>query len=128
MSGGRRRGGRRQVDQIRQFLAGLEIRDPFRRNFDARACLRIAGNSGPALPVLKLPNQRISTLSPDRSARTMLSGTVTTIVSDSFREMSNAGETASVRSALVIMGSLVLPGKGRTAAGPVCRRAQPSTP
>jgi hypothetical protein len=32
----------------------------------------------------------------------------TTIVSDSFREMSNARETASVRSALVIMGLLVL--------------------
>lgn len=37
-------------DQIRQFLAGFEIRDPFRRNFDARACFWIAGNSGLAPP------------------------------------------------------------------------------
>jgi hypothetical protein len=78
--------------------------------------------------VPKLPNRRISTLSPDRSEHTMLSIMVTTIASDSLREMSNARETSSVRSALVIMGFLVLPGKGSTEAGPVCRRARPPAP
>src|ERR1035441_4565293 len=42
------------------------------------------------------PNPRISTLSPDRSARMMLSNMAQTTTSDSFRDISMAWQTSSV--------------------------------
>jgi hypothetical protein len=52
--------------------------------------------------VWKLPNPRISTLSPDRGARTMLSNMMQTRASDSFRGIPMARQTSSLRSTLVI--------------------------
>ena len=57
--------------------------------------------------VWKLPNPRISTLSPARRARTMLSNIARTTTSDSFRDSSVAWQISSVRSALVIWNTLV---------------------
>src|ERR1039457_5179341 len=52
--------------------------------------------------VRKLPNPRISILSPARNERTMLSKMASTMTSDSFRVISTTRETSSIRSALVI--------------------------
>src|ERR1700743_2623705 len=52
--------------------------------------------------VRKLPNTRISILSPERRERTMLSKIASTMTSDSFRVISTTRETSSIRSALVI--------------------------
>src|SRR5664280_1346981 len=55
--------------------------------------------------VLKVPNPRISTLLPDRKARTMLSNIVTTM-SDSLKGSPMARRTSSVSSALVNLASV----------------------
>src|SRR5271168_600560 len=52
--------------------------------------------------VRKLPNPRISILSPDRSERTMLSKMASTITSESLRVISTTLETSSINSALVM--------------------------
>src|SRR6185295_437954 len=57
--------------------------------------------------VRKLPNPRISILSPDRRERTMLSKIASTMTSDSFLVISTTRETSSIRSAFVIAFSLV---------------------
>src|SRR6202021_2136758 len=53
--------------------------------------------------VRKLPNPRISILSPARSDRTTLSKIASTITSLSLRVSSASRETSSIRSAFVIM-------------------------
>src|SRR5580693_3207985 len=52
--------------------------------------------------VRKLPNPRISILSPPRSERTMLSKIASTITSESLRVISTTRETSSINSAFVI--------------------------
>src|SRR5579871_4066215 len=52
--------------------------------------------------VRKLPNPRISILSPERSERTMLSKIASTITSESLRVISTTRETSSINSAFVM--------------------------
>src|SRR5450631_3259627 len=52
--------------------------------------------------VRKLPNPRISILSPPRRDRTMLSKMASTITSESLRVISTTRETSSINSAFVI--------------------------
>src|SRR5579864_3010572 len=52
--------------------------------------------------VRKLPNPRISILSPDRKERTMLSKIASTITSESLRVISTTRETSSINSAFVM--------------------------
>src|ERR1700730_18670035 len=66
--------------------------------------------------VRKLPNPRISILSPERNDRTMLSNIASTITSESLRVISTTRETSSINSAFVIFlllesgsGSLAVP-------------------
>src|SRR5437667_11417738 len=75
------------------FLAGTSTRSPV---FGLRP------TRGLRWRVRKLPNPRISILSPTRSERTMLSKMVSTITSLSLRVNSASRETSSIRSALVI--------------------------
>ena len=58
--------------------------------------------------VRKLPNPRISILSPFCRASMMLSKIVSTMVSDSFRGSSEMRSTSSIRSAFVNVGCLVI--------------------
>src|SRR6185312_335854 len=53
--------------------------------------------------VRKLPNPRISILSPPRKERTMLSKIASTITSESFRVISTTRDTSSISSAFVIL-------------------------
>src|SRR5271169_1415170 len=55
--------------------------------------------------VRKLPNPRISILSPVRRARTTLSKIASTITSESLRVISTTRETSSINSALVILSA-----------------------
>src|SRR6266446_2802061 len=57
--------------------------------------------------VRKLPNPRISILSPPRKERTTLSKIASTMTSESFRVISTTRETSSISSALVML--LVIP-------------------
>src|SRR6266446_7027898 len=57
--------------------------------------------------VRKLPNPRISILSPPRKERTTLSKIASTMTSESFRVISTTRETSSINSALVML--LVIP-------------------
>src|ERR1700720_75402 len=52
--------------------------------------------------VRKLPNPRISILSPERRERTMLSKMASTITSESLRVISTTRETSSINSAFVM--------------------------
>src|ERR1700733_3594912 len=69
--------------------------------------------------VRKLPNPRISILSPARRERTTLSKIVSTITSLSLRVSSANRETSSIRSALVIRFLAPLP-DARQNTGAVC--------
>src|ERR1700693_3766912 len=53
--------------------------------------------------VRKLPNPRISILSPPRKALTTLSNMASTITSESLRVISTTRETSSINSALVML-------------------------
>src|SRR5438309_723200 len=53
--------------------------------------------------VRKLPNPRISILSPERRERTMLSKIASTMTSESLRVISTTRETSSINSAFVII-------------------------
>src|SRR5216684_4188177 len=75
------------------FLAGTSTRSPV---------LGLRPTRGLRWRVRKLPNPRISILSPARSERTMLSKMVSTITSLSLRVNSARRETSSIRSAFVI--------------------------
>src|ERR1035441_8493615 len=75
------------------FLAGTSTRAPV---------LGLRPTRGWRWRVRKLPNPRISILSPLRKERTMLSKMASTMTSDSFRVISTTRETSSIRSALVI--------------------------
>src|SRR5689334_15122254 len=75
------------------FLAGTSTRSPV---------FRLRPTRGLRCRVRKLPNPRISILSPTRSERTMLSKMVSTITSLSLRVNSASFETSSIRSAFVI--------------------------
>ena len=75
------------------FLAGTSTRAPV---FGLRPM------RGWRWRVRKLPNPRISILSPVRRERTMLSKIASTMTSDSFRVISTTRETSSIRSAFVI--------------------------
>src|ERR1039458_2541522 len=75
------------------FLAGTSTRAPV---------LGLRPTRGWRWRVRKLPNPRISILSPLRKERTMLSKKASTMTSDSFRVISTTRETSSIRSALVI--------------------------
>src|SRR5579872_3873965 len=75
------------------FLAGTSTRSPV---FGLRPM------RGLRWRVRKLPNPRISILSPARSERTMLSKMVSTTTSLSLRVSSASWDTSSIRSALVI--------------------------
>src|SRR5271157_3866395 len=76
------------------FLAGTSTRAPVFGLRPTRDCL---------WRVRKLPNPRISILSPPRSERTILSKIASTMTSDSFRVISTTRETSSIRSAFVIV-------------------------
>src|SRR5579863_6016025 len=80
------------------FLAGTSTRAPVLGLRPIRGCL---------WRVRKLPNPRISILSPVRKDFTMLSKMASTMTSDSFRVISTTLETSSIRSALVIAFSSV---------------------
>src|SRR6266446_5419608 len=56
--------------------------------------------------VRKLPNPRISILSPPRKERTTLSKIASTITSESLRVISTTRETSSISSALVMLPAL----------------------
>ena len=60
----------------------------------------------PRWRVLKVPNPRISTMLPDRNARTMLSSIVQTTMSASFKGSPMTWRTSSVSSALVNLASV----------------------
>src|ERR1035437_370120 len=75
------------------FFAGTSTRAPVFGLRPIRGCL---------WRVRKLPNPRISILSPDRRDRTILSKIASTMTSDSFRVISTTRETSSIRSAFVI--------------------------
>src|SRR5438552_10005837 len=75
------------------FFAGTSTRSPV---------LGLRPTRGLRWRVRKLPKPRISTLSPTRSERTILSKMVSTITSLSLRVNSASRETSSIRSALVI--------------------------
>src|SRR5262249_4046307 len=75
------------------FLAGTSTRAPV---------LGLRPIRGWRWRVRKLPNPRISILSPERRERTILSKIASTMTSDSFRVISTTRETSSIRSALVI--------------------------
>ena len=75
------------------FLAGTSTRSPV---------LGFRPTLGLRWRVRKLPNPRISILSPTRSERTTLSKIVSTITSLSLRVSSASLETSSIRSAFVI--------------------------
>src|SRR5690348_2419751 len=79
------------------FLAGTSTRAPVLGLRPIRGCL---------CRVRKLPNPRISILSPERRERTILSKMASTMTSDSFRVISTTRETSSIRSAFVISFSL----------------------
>src|SRR5215813_12574444 len=80
------------------FLAGTSTRAPV---------LGLRPIRGWRCRVRKLPNPRISILSPERRERTMLSKMASTMTSDSFLVISTTRETSSIRSALVIAFSSV---------------------
>src|SRR5581483_5423308 len=75
------------------FFAGTSTRAPVLGLRPIRGCRCL---------VRKLPNPRISILSPERRERTMLSKIASTMTSDSFRVISTTRETSSIRSAFVI--------------------------
>src|ERR1035438_7623851 len=75
------------------FFAGTSTRAPVFGLRPIRGCL---------WRVRKLPNPRISILSPVRRDLTMLSKMASTMTSDSFRVISTTLETSSIRSAFVI--------------------------
>src|ERR1700719_1264410 len=81
------------------FLAGTSTRSPV---------LGLRPTRGLRWRVRKLPNPRISILSPARSERTTLSKMVSTITSLSLRVNSARRETSSIKSALVIRPSHAL--------------------
>src|ERR1039458_6621237 len=80
------------------FFAGTSTRAPVFGLRPIRGCL---------WRVRKLPNPRISILSPERRERTILSKIASTITSDSFRVISTTREPSSIRSAFVIAFSSV---------------------
>src|ERR1035437_10594730 len=80
------------------FFAGTSTRAPVFGLRPIRGCL---------WRVRKLPNPRISILSPERRERTILSKIASTMTSDSFRVISTTRETSSIRSAFVIALSLM---------------------
>src|ERR1039458_5839898 len=80
------------------FFAGTSTRAPVLGLRPIRGCL---------WRVRKLPNPRISILSPVRKDRTILSKMASTMTSDSFRVISTTLETSSIRSACVIAFSWV---------------------
>src|SRR5271154_6543465 len=75
-------------------LAGTSTRAPVLGFRPSRGC---------RCRVRKLPNPRISILSPPRNARTTLSKIASTITSESLRVISTTRETSSINSALVIL-------------------------
>src|SRR5712692_1397591 len=79
------------------FLAGTSTRSPV---------LGLRPTRGLRCRVRKLPNPRISILSPARSERTTLSKMVSTITSLSLRVNSAKREISSIKSALVIACAL----------------------
>src|SRR5271155_6025009 len=74
-------------------LAGTSTRAPVLGFRPTRGC---------RCRVRKLPNPRISILSPERSDFTMLSKMASTITSESLRVISTTRETSSINSAFVI--------------------------
>ena len=98
----------RGVDEVFQFLAGLEKGNLLGRHFDLLASFRITPDRPRRWRVRKLPNPRISILSPFCRASMILSKMVSTIVSDSFRGSSAIFRTSSIRSAFVNVGVFVI--------------------
>ena len=97
------------IHQFAEFLTRFEEGNTLRWHLDSRTSLCIACMRPPRERVLKVPNPRISTLSPARRARTMLSKIVQTTTSDSFKGSPTAWQISLVRSALVVISSVPVP-------------------
>src|ERR1700680_4693666 len=83
-------------------LAGTSTRAPVLGLRPMRGCL---------WRVRKLPNPRISILSPPRRERTTLSKIASTITSESLRVISTTRETSSINSALVMLAAVPFPSR-----------------
>ena len=98
----------RIIHKILQLFARLEKRNLLRRHIHLPPVLGFLPIRPRRCRVRKLPNPRISILSPFCSASMMLSKIVSTMVSDSFRGSSEMRSTSSIRSAFVNVGCLLI--------------------
>ena len=86
-------------------LPGLKNGTTFAGTSTGAPVLGFLATLGSRCRVAKVPKPRISTLQPDRNVLTMLSRMVTTIVSDSARDVPNFWASSSVSSVLVTLCS-----------------------